>query len=152
MKFTVFAILIAFVALLGTSPQAVSAQGLGCGWADGTGCSSGGGSHRFYADSGLSQGTPHSECRFCSFGGCHPWCWEEEDQVDAVDLEMIQAQADITRGDLSSLLDRLGVVKKYAVFNEARSAIQLLSCDGDMVVASITVPPAAVAAFLGALQ
>lgn len=149
MRLTILGLVAAFVVALAMSPQGASAQ---CGWADGLGCSSGGGHHKFYVDTGLSQGTQHLDCRYCSFGGCHPWCWEEEDEVDAVDLEMIAAQDDISRGDFPSLLERLGAVKKYAVFNEDRGAIQLMSCDGDMVVASMTVPLGTAPAILSELK
>ncbi len=88
----------------------------------------------------------HGECLFCVNGPCHFGC--DESLRSDPDARRVYAQAveAASHGDATATLRLAPWSGGYVRLNEIRSAVQVMSCSGDLVIASLPLDGPAMAA------
>ncbi len=81
----------------------------------------------------------HNNCQYCysTLGICHPSCEPDLDAAGKAAYSAIVAAA--RRGDTRKILKLAPAVPEFVRYNVARGAIQISSCDGKSVLASLPV-------------
>ena len=93
-----------------------------------------GGHNMLLGPSGSTQ-DPHSDCRICiDQGGCHSGC-NAASAEQREDYTRLVAAAEA--GDIADLIRAAESAPDYAYYNSDRSAVQVLSCNGTSVIASV---------------
>lgn len=79
----------------------------------------------------------HDDCAICiTPGGCHPGC---DDQLAARAPDYKRLVAEANELDVHGVLSAAKAIPEFAFYNAARASVQVLSCDGETVIASIPV-------------
>lgn len=92
----------------------------------------------------------HEDCRYCQYeDGCHQACDGDGDEnVQEAYRSILQGMADRSPERIAAAAPK---ARRFVTWNEARSALQLLGCNGQ-VVASVTFDPHAADRILEALD
>lgn len=129
-----FRILTLFAGFALMTPSLVAAQvSEDCGW---LWLCEEQGYHEVNSPSDLLE-NPHSVCKLCIYGECHPPCemHEEDEDVQAAYRSLIEAAAD--RNVPGVFAASLAGAHRFAEVNILRGSIQVWSCDGKELAANI---------------
>lgn len=84
----------------------------------------------------------HTNCRYCEYSTCHYGCGEitpsSEDSDTVADERAVEA---FLKKDVDQIRTLALQAHPYVQWNATRQAMQLLSCDGETFLASLTLGP-----------
>jgi len=83
----------------------------------------------------------HGDCRYCLSGegpyDCHPSCEPQDDEE--TQLAYAEAMQALQASDRVTLVRLASVIPDYVTYNHERGAVQVLDCERNLVLGSVSV-------------